>query len=153
MTYIVVTTEDVAASGTQSIPGTYVSHSFGPKIRPPTDDPFTISGGGGSVTATYTPDPLVFPLQYVEYTNPAGEVVRVNGFDAWSRVPGPSEAINIVNMREDTKDKVEYTLTVISQEYTEEGVQTYSTSFQAKVYANYNSSKDSLLAAVDARSP
>ena len=153
MTYIVITTEDVGASGTASIPGNYVGHSFGPKLRPPLDDPFTISGGGGSVTATYTPDPLVFPLQYVEYTNPSGEVVRVNGVDAWTRVPGPSEAVNIVTMREDTKDKVEYTLTVFSQEYTEEGLQSYSTTFQAKVYANYNPSKDSLLAAVAARSP
>jgi hypothetical protein len=153
MTYIVVTTEDVGASGTQSIPGTYVSHSFGPKIRPPLDDPFTISGGGGSVTATYNPDPLVFPLQYVEYINPAGGTVRVNGVDAWTRVPGPSEAVHIVKMREDTKDKVEYTLTVISQEYTEDGLQTYSTTFQAKVYANYDPSKGLLTAAVDARRP
>ena len=151
MTYIVVTTEDVAASGTEAIPGDYTGHAFGPKIRPPFDDPFTISGGGGSVTVTYNPDPLVFPLQYVEYTNPAGEVVRVNGVDAWDRVPGPTEAVNIVTMREDTKDKVEYTITVFSQEFTEEGVQSYTTTFQAKVYANYNPSKDLLLAAVDAR--
>ena len=151
MTYIVVTTEDVGASGTESIPGDYTGHTFGPKIRPPLDDPFTISGGGGSVTATYNPDPLGFPLQYVEYTNTAGEVVRVTGVDAWDRVPGPSEAVNIVTMQEDTKDKIDYTLTVFSQEVTEEGVQSYTTTFQAIVYANYNPSKELLLAAVDAR--
>jgi len=152
MTYIVVTTEDVGASGSQPLPGNYVSHSFGPKIRPPTDDPFVITGGGRSVTAQYKPDPYVFPLQYVDYTNPAGQVVRVNGVDAWTRVPGPSAAVNIVKMQEDTKDKQEYTLTVISQDYDEDGnLQTYTSTFQAKVYANYDTSQGLLLAAVDAR--
>jgi hypothetical protein len=162
MTMILSTKEGQAASGNGTFPGTYVSHSLSPKIRPPLDDPFTVSPGGGSITVTYTPDPFIFPLQYIDYVNSSGEVVRINGADAWDRVPPPAESPQIVKMQEATGDVFEYTVTVTSEEEVAgeegsggEGVGstyiTYTTVFQIEIYADYDVSKETLKAAIDAR--
>jgi len=153
MSLILSTKETVSASGTGSIPGDYVSHTVSPSTSA-----ISASGGGGTVTATYTVNPLIFPLQYVEYVSPEGGVVRVSGNDAWSRVPGPSTAPHIVKMREDTKDLVNYTLTVISKETIpaeEEGGESteiiHSTQFTVTIFAHYDARKALITAAVNAR--
>lgn len=157
MTMILSTKEGQAASGTGSFPGVYVSHSLSPKIRPPSDDPFSVSPGGSSVAVTYNPDPFIFPLQYIDYATPDGSIVRINGVDAWDRVPPVSQSPQIIKMQEATGDVVDYTLTVISIEEVagEEGASstfiTHSTTFQMEIYADYDVSKALLIAAIDAR--
>ena len=163
MSEILRTTEDVGASGSASLDGDYLSHS----LSGPPRQPFSVSGSGSTVTVTYNPDPLLFPLQYVEFVNDAGNVVRVNGNDAWDNVPGPSIANHISKMREDTKDLLTWTLSV-QGEKTVPGdpdpdaepdappppptVVPFSASFTIVILANYNISKALLSAAVAARS-
>jgi hypothetical protein len=157
MSLILSTKEGSAASGTGSFPGVYVSHTLSPKIRPPSDDPFSISPGGSSITVTYNPDPFIFPLQYIDYVDTNGSVVRINGVDAWDRVPDVPQSPHIVKMQEATGDVVDYFVTVISEEEIagEEGESstfiTHSTTFQLEIFADYDISKALLLAAVDAR--
>jgi hypothetical protein len=157
MSIILSTKEGIAATGSGSFPGNYVSHALSPKIRPPSDDPFSIVGGGSSITVTYTPDPFIFPLQYIDYANNSGEIVRINGVDAWDRVPPPSQSPQIIKMQEATGDVVDYFVTVTSIEEVagEEGAGstfiTHSTTFQLEIFADYDISKDILIAAVDAR--
>jgi hypothetical protein len=157
MSLILSTKEGAAASGTGSFPGVYVSHTLSPKIRPPSDDPFSISPGGSSITVTYNPDPFIFPLQYIDYADVTGSIVRISGVDAWDRVPPPSQSPHIVKMQEATGDVVDYFVTVTSIEEIagEEGAGstfiTHSTTFQLEIFADYDISKDILIAAVDAR--
>jgi hypothetical protein len=142
MSLILSTRETVSASGTAGIPGEYVSYAISPNPAP-----IVVTGSLGSVTATYIIDPTIFPLQYIEYLNVAGEVVRVSGFDAWTDFPGPAVAPHIVKMREDTKDLIEYTLTVFSEDI--EG--SYTTVFTIIIFADYDVSKELLVAAVNDR--
>lgn len=157
MTLILSTKEGVSASGSGSFPGNYVSHTLSPKIRPPSDDPFNIAGGGSSITVTYTPDPFIFPMQYIDYLSNSGEVIRINGVDAWDRVPPPAESPQIIKMQEATGDVVDYFVTVTSIEEVagEEGAGstyiTHTTTFQMEIFADYDISKAQLVAAVDAR--
>jgi hypothetical protein len=142
MSLILSTRETVSASGTAGIPGEYVSYAISPNPAP-----IVVTGSLGSVTATYIIDPTIFPLQYIEYLNVAGEVVRVLGFDAWTDFPGPVVAPHIIKMREDTKDLIEYTLTVFSEDF--EG--SYTTIFTIIIFADYDASKALLAAAVNDR--
>lgn len=167
MSEILRTTEDVGASGTGTIDGDYLSHSISGPFLDPLNSPFLVSGGGSTVTVTYIPDPLLFPLQFVEYVNAERNVVRVDGNDAWNNVPPPSISKHISKMREDTKDLQTWTL-VVQGEKTIPGdpdpdaepdaepppstVVPVSASFTIVILANYNISKALLSAAVAARS-
>jgi hypothetical protein len=153
MSLILSTRETLGASGTAGIPGEYVSYAISPNPAP-----IIVTGSSGSVTATYVVDPTIFPLQYIEYVGAAGSVVRVSGIDAWDNLPGPVVAQHIVKMREDTKDLIEYTLTVTSKETIpseEEGGEAtevfYQTVFTIIIFADYDVSKDLLTAAVNDR--
>ena len=148
--------EDVSSTDTDSYPGAY---DDGYTISP-NPHPFSISVGGGTVSATYFVDFRIFPLQYVDYVNPAGKLVRIPGIQAMDLLPGPAAAPHVVKMREDTKSFVDYTLTVYSHD---ESVETdeegnsfttrtdYVTNFTLRVFANYNTNRDKLIAAVNAR--
>ena len=142
MSLILSTRETLGASGTAGIPGEYVSYAISPNPAP-----IIVTGSSGSVTATYVVDPTIFPLQYIEYVGAAGSVVRVSGIDAWDNLPGPVVAQHIVKMREDSKDLIEYTLTVFSEDL--EG--SYTTVFTIIIFADYDVSRDLLSAAVNDR--
>lgn len=142
MSLILSTRETVSASGTAGIPGEYVSYTISPNPAP-----IIVTGSSGSVTATYAVDPTIFPLQYIEYAGITGEIVRLSGIDAWANLPDPAVAPHIVKMREDTKDLIEYTLTVFSEDF--EG--SYTTVFTIIIFADYDVSRDLLSAAVNDR--
>ena len=144
MSLILSTRETVSASGTAGIPGEYDSYTISPSPAP-----IIVTGTIGSVTATYIVDPTIFPLQYIEYLNVAGEIVRVSGSDAWTDFPGPVVAPHIIKMREDTKDLIEYTLTVFSEDL--EDSTRYTTVFTIIIFADYDASKELLAAAVNDR--
>lgn len=168
MSEIIRTPEDVGATGTGTIDGDYLSHSISGPLSDPSLGPFSVSAGGSSVTVTYIPDPTLFPLQYVEYVDPSGEVIRIDGNDALSRIPESAEHIS--KMREDFKDLLRWTLTVQGQKVIpppppDPGAEPdpdapppaptiipVSGSFIITILANYNPSKGLLLSEVAARS-
>jgi hypothetical protein len=144
-------TEDVGASGSLAHPGDYISHSISPY-----SSPFSVAGGGSSVSVTYSPTPVIFPLQYIDYVTPSGSVSRINGVNAFDLLPPPVASPHVVKMQEDTKSSFSFTLTVnsISYETNEEGgvsSTNYTTVHSLVVLPNYSTSRDLLKTAVNAR--
>lgn len=151
MSLILETLEDVGASGTGSYPGIYISHSISPYSRP-----FSVSIGGGTVTVTYNVDFEIFPLQYVDYVNTAGSLVRIPGINAMDLLPDPSAAPHLAKMREDTKSSVTFTITIQSYSVEDDGegnsyTVNYTMSHTMIINANYNTNRDKVVSAVNAR--
>jgi hypothetical protein len=151
MSVILAAIENVSSSGSASFPGTYTGH-----VITPYDRPFSVSAAGGTITVTYNVDFSVFPLQYVDYITPAGNLTRIQGIDAIENLPSPIQSPEIIKMREDTKSVVDFILTVFSigTETDEEGNSStteFSTSYSIIITANYDTNRDRLIAEVNAR--
>jgi hypothetical protein len=154
MSLILSTKETVEASGSGSFPGVYLSHSIAPLPAP-----FVVAAGGSSITVTYIIDRLIFPLEYIDYLDLGGTVVRITGVDAWDQVPSATQAPHIITMQEASGDVVDYILTVFSreeissedEEVTEPTIIDHVTTFQIEIFADYDESKVRLEDAVNAR--
>lgn len=112
---------------------------------------FTIAGSGLMFAVDYVSELGLFPLQYVRYQTPERTLVEV---DSWDAVPGPADAPQITKMREDTKDLVEWqldiTATGLDMSSPPKPV-TASGSYVLRVFANYDTSRDRLVDAINAK--
>ena len=155
-TEIISTTEDVGSSevitSTLATVESWSVEFVGAGAAP--DNPPSLVGTdqGDSFLIEYVPTNQLFPLQYVDYLEPDQTRVRVTGVDAWDQVPGPEDAPEIVEMREDDKDLLEWSAEVTATGLDGEGQPVSATAdYTITVFANYNLSRDILVEAVNAR--
>ena len=155
-TEVINTTEDVGASVTftssLAVVESWDWDIAGIGAAPSNPPEFVVTDQGDSLLLEYEPSPDLFPLQYVDYQDDAGQRVRVTGTDAWDQVPPPADAPEILKMQEDDKDLLEWTASVTATGLDDEGQPaTASGSYPIIIFANYDQGRDILIAAVDAR--
>ena len=155
-TEVINTTEDVGASVTftssLAVVESWDWDIAGIGAAPSNPPEFVVTDQGDSLLLEYEPSPALFPLQYVDYQDDAGQRVRVTGTDAWDQVPPPDDAPEILKMQEDDKDLLEWTASVTATGLDDEGQPaTASGSYPITVFANYDQSRDLLTDAVDER--
>ena len=155
-TEIILTTEDSGASETISSTLASVdswSWSFDGTGEAP-DDPKELVGTdqGDTLLIEYEPSPDLFPLQYLDYLDADRNRLRIEGVDAFDQLPDPQDAPEVVEMREDDKDQLIWSVPVTATGLDGDGEPaTASATYTIRVQANYNLSRDKLSEAVDAR--
>lgn len=119
---------------------------------PSGDVNFSFSGSGNTFNASYVSEAGLFPLQFIRYLDPNAQAFDV---PSWDELPEPADSPEITKMIEDTKDLLDWTLTV-----TATGIDTNVAppvpavvvgTYDLRVFANYNTSKELLKQAVEER--
>jgi hypothetical protein len=119
---------------------------------PSGDANFSFSGAGSTFDASYISEVGLFPLQFIRYLDPSAEAFQV---DDWDQLPDPSESPEVVKMIEDTKDLLDWQLIVtatgIDTNVAPPVPATVVGTYDLRVFANYDTSKELLKQAVEER--
>lgn len=113
---------------------------------------FVIDEDGLNLHVSYVDFAGLFPLQHLDYLDPDGNRVRLTEGNLFDGLPSPGLSPEIVEMRADVKDVLEWELSVVASGLDAamapvEASETYI----LRVFANYNGNRDNLTGAVDAR--
>jgi hypothetical protein len=109
---------------------------------------FKFNGAGNTFTIDYFNELMLFPIQHIDYMKDDVTRIRIN---SWEDLPSVSDSPEIVLMREDWKDLIEWTLTVTAIGTVSGMPSSVTDTYTIIVYANYDSSRNLLKGAVDAR--
>ena len=110
---------------------------------------FNFAGAGFLFTADYFSALGLFPLRQLDYLTPGRERVVINSF---AELPPPAESPDIVYMEEDDKDLMEWELTVTATGLDAGSPAAATETYILRVFANYDTSKNELMEALNARS-
>lgn len=108
----------------------------------------TITPSGMKLIATYFTEENLFPIQKIVYLDK--DMTR-HTVDEWFEIPGINGSPDIVELHENWKSWCDWSLSVTAVGTSDSLPATASGSYVIRVYANYNTSRDTLRDMLDER--
>ena len=112
---------------------------------------FSLEGSGFTFTVSYVDEVGLFPFQFLDYLDANRERQRVSGFD---ELPPPEDAGDVILMQEFDQDLWEWQITITATGLDDDSPPAPASEtgvYTVMVRANYDTSRDQLIEAVDAR--